>query len=153
MDIKGKIVTRRFQETDFPNYESWFVDPELNRQLGPTDREWLTCVLTDSEGAEYSFLINQELIAVAGVHYPTAEHNYYYITDIAVRPQLRGRGIGERIVRELQVQTELQLVKNWRAGVAINNIAAAKLLESLGWRKIFQANDSDDLTVYEIVVQ
>lgn len=148
--MEEKIVTRQFQETDFLDYESWFVDAELNRQLGPIDREWLAYVLADSEGAEYSFLLNQELIAVAGVHYPTTEHNYYYITDIAVRPKLRRQGIGKRIIKQLQAQPMLQSVKNWRAGVATNNIAAAKLLESLGWRKLSQASDTDNLMVYGI---
>lgn len=149
--MEENIVTRQFMETDFLDYESWFVDAELNRQLGPIDCEWLAYILADSEGAEYSFLLNQELIAVAGVHFPTAEHNYCYITDIAVHPKLRRQEIGKRIIKQLQAQPSLQLVKNWKAGAAINNIAAAKLLESLGWEKSFQAHDSDDLIIYEVV--
>lgn len=32
---------RRFHETDYPVYAAWFVDPELNRRLGPMDQAWL----------------------------------------------------------------------------------------------------------------
>ena len=40
---------RRFQEEDYPEYASWFTDPELNRRLGPIDQDWLEAVLCESE--------------------------------------------------------------------------------------------------------
>ncbi len=40
-----ELVFRRFQQTDYPEYAAWFVDAELDRQLGPMDQAWLDAVL------------------------------------------------------------------------------------------------------------
>ncbi|WP_281982756.1 hypothetical protein [Azonexus hydrophilus] len=52
---QSTLTVRRFVEADFPVYQAWFADEQLHRQLGPVDEEWLTHVLTDVEGEQWSF--------------------------------------------------------------------------------------------------
>ena len=49
------IDCRKFNIDDFPIYQSWFRDPELNQQLGPMDETWLKHIISDKTGAQYSF--------------------------------------------------------------------------------------------------
>src|SRR5215470_3735472 len=91
----------KFAQEDFPEYKSWYVDPELNRQLGPIDDEWLAYVLNEQDGVEYSIFRDQELVAVLGIKLPDEKRPDYVVTDLAVKPSLRGQRIGSRTLQKL----------------------------------------------------
>jgi hypothetical protein len=50
-----ELQIRKFLREDFPEFRTWFADPELNRRLGPMeeDDEWLD-VLSQQDAIEYS---------------------------------------------------------------------------------------------------
>ncbi len=140
---------RPFQAGDFPAYESWFADPVLNAQLGPMDREWLQHVLADTAGAQYSVLRGDELVAVVGICLPAEAHPYYFITDLAVRPELRGTGVGRQAQALLMTHPDLQGSTLWRAGVMPDNPGALAFLARLGWARREPDTPFDELIEFE----
>jgi len=140
---------RPFQAGDFPQYESWFADPVLSAQLGPMDRDWLQHVLNDTGGIEYSILRDDELAAVVGVCLPVEAHPYYFVTDLAVRPELRGSGIGRAVMSLVMNRPELQSSPLWRASVRPDNPGALAFLIKLGWTRLEMGNPFDELLEFE----
>ena len=123
-----------FTAADFPEYRSWYEDPELNKHLGPPiDQEWLDYVMAWSDGCEYSVFDVGELVAVVGIWFPTAEHPTYTISDLAVKPQLRGRGIGSQVLADLMTLHKLSSGQSWAAYVHVSNPRAKSFLEKHGW--------------------
>ncbi|MBD9630628.1 GNAT family N-acetyltransferase [Pseudomonas sp. PDM19] len=140
---------RPFQLGDIPPYESWFKDPLLDAQLGPMDRYWLEQVLKDADKAQYSILHGGQLIAVVGVCLPTAAHPYYFVTDLAVRPELRGSGVGRAVMTLVMSRPELQGSPLWRASVRPDNPTALAFLIKLGWTRLEMGNPFDELLEFE----
>lgn len=140
---------RPFQAEDIPPYESWFDDPLLYAHLGPMDRYWLEHVLKDADKAQYSILRGGLLIAVVGVCLPTPAHPYYFVTDLAVRPELRGSGIGRAVMRLVMSRAELQSSPLWRASVRPDNLGALAFLIKLGWTRLEMGNPFDELLEFE----
>ncbi|PJI49304.1 MAG: GNAT family N-acetyltransferase [Pseudomonas sp.] len=140
---------RPFQAEDIPPYESWFDDPVLYAQLGPMDRYWLEQVLKDADKAQYSILRGGLLVAVVGVCLPTPAHPYYFVTDLAVRPELRGSGVGREVMTLVMSRAELQSNPLWRASVRPDNPAALAFLIKLGWTRLEMGNPFDELLEFE----
>jgi len=63
--VTRKFELKQFQPEYFAEYASWFVDPELNRQLGPMDPAWLEVVLSqpESAGVTWAAFRGMELVA------------------------------------------------------------------------------------------
>lgn len=140
---------RPFQADDFPPYESWFADPVLYAQLGPMDREGLEQVLKDADRALYSILRGDLLVAVVGVCLPNPAHPYYFVTDLAVRPELRGSGVGRAVMALVMSRPELQRSPLWRASVRPDNPGALAFLIKLGWTRLAMGNPFDELLEFE----
>ena len=58
------------------------------------DEEWLDAVLAEVPPAQFCLLLDGEMCAVVGIARPTATEDPFVITDLAVRPGLRGGGVG-----------------------------------------------------------
>ena len=67
--LDTKLEVQIFRKQDFPEYLSWFKDPDLNKRLGPMEAEdeWLQYVLNDQGGSTYSIFQNKNLVSVIGV--------------------------------------------------------------------------------------
>jgi len=136
------ISVRKFKKSDFPIYKQWFEDPELSAHLGPLDKEWLEYILTETSGIQLCFTECDELIAVAGVHFQTESQPHNFITDIAVRPDLRLNGLGYILLTKLLGLPEFSYVAMWRADVMSHNQAAIRLFHKAGWQRITDGEES-----------
>lgn len=94
---------RRFQKDDFPEYTSWFMDPELDRRLGPIDQEWLDAVLSkkESEGVAWTVLRDKEMVALIETVFDPQGHLPAGIAAIAINPGLRRQGIGTAVLERI----------------------------------------------------
>jgi len=99
------------------------------------DEEWLEAVLTEIDGCQYSVFDVKQLVAVVGIKFPSEKYPAYYITDVAVHPQLRGEGIGKAVLRQLERLHPLVKDQTWRAWVATDNPKAKHFFEKNGWQQ------------------
>lgn len=98
-----QLSFRKFQAGDFATYKAWFTDPELERRLGPLDDEWLAAVLSKraSDGATWLVLDGDAPVAVVETSLHPTDSSLAAITELAVKPELRGRGIGMAVLQEV----------------------------------------------------
>lgn len=89
---------RRFDRDDLAFYASWFDDPETARRLSFPDAEWLDYV-THADGGSVA-----EVATLGPSGDPVAMLQYDIEGDggisllLAVRADLRGKGVGTRVV-------------------------------------------------------
>ena len=127
-----------FKREDYQAYYSWFQDPDLNRQLGPMEKEndeWLEYIFKEGadEGCTYSVFSGKKLVSVVGITYPDEENQAYCITSIAVKPSLRNGGLGKSILRGIMYLHSLKKGQYWKAYVDIENPRAKQFFENNGW--------------------
>ena len=134
------VEMRRFRRRDYLAYSAWFSDAELNLHLGPIDEAWLTYVLADEGGSQFSFISEDELIGVAGLCHPGKRNEDYVLTDIAVRPNLRRQGIAAGLILKLLGEYPWTQSKCLSAYIAPDNAAALGLFRALGWVKMKEAS-------------
>lgn len=145
-----------FRETYLSEYTSWFQDDETRRWLGAApDGEWLAYVLTDPLGSEFAATQRDDLVAVIGVVFPTQVDDYFAITNIAVNPRLRRKGMGRRILRAIvkQVATDSATSSKplkWKAFVESDNRPARQLFASSGWKLESVQPDEQNLLTYQL---
>lgn len=130
----------------FHEFQLWFRDPDINRHLGPeVDEDWLQHILKDVGGVHYCAIEKKQMVAVVGVVFPTAEHDYFVISDIAVNPSLKRRGYARRVIAKLQSQYLLAHRQHCVAYVDPTNSAAISLFEDCGWFLVSKVPDCDGM--------
>lgn len=136
---------RPFVREDFETYRLWFVDPVLDRELGPMDHDWLEYVLSESPPKEFCFFENDKLVAVIGTESPEPETASWYITAIAVDPARKRQGIGRRAVETLieNHSTQTSAPQEWIAFVSKTNIGARSFFRELNWFESVEAEPDD----------
>ena len=126
----------RFHPDYFEEYRSWFADPELDQQLGPMEENdpWLEYVMSNQEGTDFAVFRDGEMVAEIGLLFPNEENPAYYITHLAVKPELRGQGIGSLVLSAIIVLYPLQRGVSWRCFVHKNNHKTRFFLEKNKWK-------------------
>ncbi|MDX8443495.1 GNAT family N-acetyltransferase [Mesorhizobium australafricanum] len=90
-----QISFRLFTVDDLPEFRAWFADAELSRRLSfPTD-EWFAYVTAGGAARSWVALDADRMIAQMQVDREDAERGYL---DLAMRPHLRGRGLGAAVL-------------------------------------------------------
>lgn len=142
---------RAFTAEDFPLYQRWYEDAILNASLGPMNMndEWLTCVLNQKDAIQYSVFLAGGLVAVVGVQFPSFGYPFYCITDLAIKPALRGQGIGSLILQKLLNLHQLQDAQTWRAFVDVRNPEAKLFFEKNDWKTLLPDPDSHGMVTME----
>ncbi|MBT9372620.1 GNAT family N-acetyltransferase [Rhizobium sp. CSW-27] len=91
-----QITFRPLASDDLPELHTWFKDAELSRRLSfPTD-DWFAYVTAGADARCWVASDAGELIAMIQVDREDSERGYL---DLAVRPQLRGQGIGTAVLK------------------------------------------------------
>jgi ribosomal protein S18 acetylase RimI-like enzyme len=136
---------RPFVREDFEPYRLWFVDPVLDRELGPMDNHWLEYVLNENPPKEFCFFENDKLVAVIGTELPEPETASWYITAIAVDPTRKREGIGRRAIETLieNHSTQTSAPQKWTAFVSKTNIGARRFFRELNWFESVEAEPDD----------
>ncbi len=126
----------RFHTNDFEEYLSWFADPELDQHLGPMEANdpWLDYVMSNHQGADFAVYRDGEMVAEIGLQFPNEENSTYYITNLAVKPELHGQGIGSLVLSAIIILYPLQRRESWRCFVHENNPKTRAFLEKNKWK-------------------
>lgn len=139
-------AVRMLRASDWGWLSRWFTDPDLANELGPLDAEWLEHVLNDSEGVQ---LVVEDgagrPLATVGCTWDPTGHSHI-ITDIAVDPLLRRRGVGRRALDAAIRWPRHPKTGMWTAFVHIDNHAARAFFTALGWTHADTSDEMDRMT-------
>lgn len=126
----------RFHPNDFEEYLSWFADPELNQHLGPMEANdpWLEYVMSNQEGTDFAVYRDGEMVAEIGLLFPNQENPAYYITNLAIKPELRRQGIGSLVLSAIIILYPLQIGVSWRCFIHKDNHKTKAFLEKTQWK-------------------
>jgi ribosomal protein S18 acetylase RimI-like enzyme len=130
-----KLELKHFQREHYAEYASWFVDPELNRHLGPMDQTWLDAVLSrpESAGVTWAVFRGTELVAVAETVFDPEGFLPAGITAIATKPGLRRQGIGTIMLQQILSLHKSKGIVEHVAYVSPHNPDGRRLLEKAGF--------------------
>lgn len=128
-----QIEFRIFKRSDFSVYQTWFSDPWLEAALGPMDQEWLEHILLDETGAQYAIFQANEMVAVLGVVWANDDAIYHTVTDLAIRPDRRRQGLGQKVLHHLLHQVKVPKAKGWITYVEPNNTKAIDFMKKCAW--------------------
>ncbi len=137
----------RFRRENFLEYKSWYNDADLNKWLGPMDDDWIDYVLSESDGIEYAVYKSEEMIAVIGFKFPTSEYPAYFITDFAIKPSMRSKGIGSMILQEL---VELHQDMPWYAFIDAANTRVISFFEKNNWKRSSTEPDEHGMLAFKL---
>ncbi len=136
---------RLFEESDFRELQSWYLDSRLNQALGPVDPDWLAAVLSETPPSQYVAIQDGQMVACFGIALPKYPLEDFVVTDIAVRPDLRRTGIGQQAIAWITRQFELKTGQDWIAYVELQNVAAQDFFSSVGWQSDGKLDESNML--------
>ena len=126
---------RRFQLEYYAEYAAWFVDPELNRHLGPMDQDWLAAVLSEPEsmGMTWAVFRDNEMVAVVETFFDSENDSAAVITALAAKPNLRRQGIGTAVLRIILSHHKHKGITKHVVYVSIDNEAGQRCAEKAGF--------------------
>ena len=121
MDLEFKRFKREF----YSEYALWFTDPELNRQLGPMDKDWLDAILSEPESAGVTWAVYREaeLVAVVETVFDPQNRLRVWITAVVTKPALRQQGIGTAVLQHILALHKSQGITEHIAYVSVDNPA------------------------------
>src|SRR5687767_7461092 len=126
---------KRFQQEHFDEYVTWFMDPELNRLLGPMDQAWLESVLAqpESEGVTWAIFRSRELVAIAETIFDPEQRRPAVISAVATKPGCRRQGIGVTVLRQLLSLHKSRGLVEHAAYISVHNLAGRGCAEKAGF--------------------
>lgn len=127
------LHVRRVVRADWEWIVGWFEDAELNRRLGPLDREWLEHVLSSGDGVQLVITAaDGAAVGLAGCAWDPAGIAHA-ITDLAVCPTRRRSGLGRRVLASVLTWDGHAPTQQWIAFVDPDNRPAFEFFVSTGW--------------------
>jgi GNAT superfamily N-acetyltransferase len=134
---------KRFRREHFAEYASWFVDPELDRHLGPIDNAWLEAVLTEpeSEGVTWAVFRREEMVAVVETVFDPEMRLPAAITAVATKPSLRRQGIGAAALQQILALHKDKGIVEHVGYIAMDNLAGRRCAEKAGFVAITSEPD------------
>lgn len=138
-----------FKKEHFETYKNWFKNDVIKEALYFIDEEWLEYVLKDTKGIEYVVLLNDEILAVVGIEFPSEDEKYYGITNLAINPTKFRKGYGSAILKELYKIHPLEKNEAWLAFVEYDNISAKLFFEKNGWTEISCDSNKEEMYRFE----
>ncbi|MBX8800993.1 GNAT family N-acetyltransferase [Ochrobactrum sp. MR28] len=140
---------RKFCREDWQWIQLWFQDEYLNAELGPLDEEWLNHVLNEVGGVQLVVECGDRPVGLIGCVWGNGTDLPHAITDIAVAPDLRRTGLGQRIVAEVMNWEGHPLARNWVAYVAQDNDRACRFFIHIGWK---YCGIEDEMHCYQLAI-
>lgn len=126
---------KRFQREYYSEYASWFIDPELNRRLGPMGKDWLNAVLCEpeSEGITWAVFRGAELVAVVETVFDPQNELPAGIPAVATKPTLRGQGIGTVVLQHIIALHKSRGITEHIVCVSVDNAVGRRCVEKVGF--------------------
>lgn len=145
------LVFRDLEQADLENLLSWHQDAELANRYGGS--EWpqqLWNIMENDENRMCKIVCeNNEPIGYVDLEVHPNEHLVWI--GLAVKPELRMKGFGKRILKEFFMTPLAQEFKEIWAGIEYDNIASRKCFESVGFKEKTEKPDEENILDYVLV--
>jgi len=131
-----ELAFSRFRREYYQEYAAWFSDPELNRQLGPLDEDWLSAVLSEQAaetGDTWVVFLSMEMVGVVSTVFDPENRFRAGITEIAVKPTRRRQGLAKAILKKLLSDHHDQGIISHVTYIKATNEVSRHLFEGLGF--------------------
>ena len=132
-------------EVGLEEYESWFSDAELRRRIEPPRVNWFRYV--SNEPGVHAWMIREAGTPVGHIQLDVSPDQAGSFS-IVVKPQLRGRGLGGRIMRIFLARPEVMRLRRLEAGVEQDNLAAQRCLRTAGFTQEGIAPDNEGFLTF-----
>ncbi|UUX48357.1 GNAT family N-acetyltransferase [Nisaea acidiphila] len=143
----AELVFARFEANDLAEYQSWFTDGELSRRLSYPDERWFSYLGADHVACWAVKSGAGEMIAVVQAD---REPDGACFFDIALRPQLRGQGLGRKVL-DAFISGPARAYRELRATVVPDNQASIAMVRRRGFRQ-GEAPDEDGFLQFSLTV-
>lgn len=128
----GQPLVRPFVAPDWAWTVEWFRDDAINAALGPLDQEWLDAVLSDEGTVQLVVETEGTPVGLVGIAWDP-NGDAHVITDIAVTPRTRRRGLGKTVLAAATAWPQHPRARGWVAFVDPSNRGARAFFEAIGW--------------------
>lgn len=144
------LCFRKFTPEDYPEYASWFNNPELNRRLGPMDTVWLNDVTSrdEADGVTWAVFLDKGMVGVVETAFDRQQRQPAAVVGIAVKPDCRRQGIGTAILRQLLFMHEQNGITCHCAFIHVDNFASRRLFEKVGFSAVSLEPDKNGFLEY-----
>ncbi|WP_016876138.1 GNAT family N-acetyltransferase [Chlorogloeopsis fritschii PCC 9212] len=135
------METRRLQENDYPVLSSaiQLLIPEEDRDGSIASSSHLMRALGDKNCYFIVCLIDSSPVGyLSAFRFPTVKNDvfYVYLYDIIVDEKFRNKGLGSRMIAELQRHCKEDRVEQIWVGTSLENEVAQKTFERTGAQKV-----------------
>ena len=135
----SNLVFTPIDEQGLLIYQTWFNDAELSRRIEPPTRGWFDYVRY--EPGYFAWMIYEDGIAVGQLQLDTYSNRTGSMA-LVVKPELRNRGYGTRILRAFLERAEVRQLNRIEATIEPDNIPALHCAKSVGF--VQQSPEPDD---------
>ncbi len=134
------LTFRPLDEAGMRLYASWFDDAELKRRIEAPTPRWFEYVTTTP--GSYAWLVYDGEHAIGSVQMDTdAERKGWF--GLVVKPTLRRRGYGTRILQAFLRRPEVTALRQLEAEVELDNLAALRCCQRVGFVQTDAGPDDD----------
>lgn len=128
--VNPEVLLVPMEPSDLPTLQAWFEDKELSKRLGGMLPLHKYFDYVQSESNYFAWMA-LEGDTPAGAAFMQIEPGEPQSFGFLVKPELRSRGYGRRILQKLIVQPEVSGAKEWKVGIESDNIASQRCLASV----------------------
>lgn len=143
----AELVFARFEADDLAEYQSWFTDGELSRRLSFPDERWFSYLGADHVACWAVKSGAGEMVAVVQADREEDGAGFF---DIALRPQLRGRGLGRQVL-DAFISGPARTYRELRATVEPDNHASIAMVRRCGFRQ-WESPDEDGFLQFSLPI-
>ncbi len=126
----AELVFAPLNESGFRMLQTWFDDTELQRRYSYPTQQWYNYV--QNEPGVYAWMILEDDGMVGHLQLDVKEDGTGYI-GCYVKPDLRNRGYGKRILHALCARPEATRFHRLVAGVEPDNLASIRCMQAVGF--------------------
>ena len=119
--------------------ETWFDDPELQRRYSRPDRTWFDYVC--NEAGVRAWMIHENGAPVGHLQLDTDADGTGHI-GLVVKPELRNRGYGKRILRAFLGRPEVRRLNTIVGCAEVDNVASHRCVRAVGF--VQQGTEPDE---------
>lgn len=121
--MTNQPLVRPFVARDWAGTMEWFRDDALDAALCPLDQEWLDAVLSDLGAVQLVVEAEGAPVGLVGITWDPSG-DAHVITDIAVTPHARRRGLGRTVLAAVSAWPRQPPARGWVAFVDPSNLGA-----------------------------